>query len=116
MQIIEVRYDADALRTITNDIGHNVHVMNALREAGIPIHGVLLLRSVKTGLMTMQTVDDIDGDIYVWKWYSHGTHDKKGQPVAYGPMHEARRGQGKTYSWIAYAQKGAKHVAADDEF
>lgn len=64
--MIEVRIPLAVLNRFDNDVHAGVRVLEALREAGVPVRGALFPRGVDTGTLTV--TDDALFEDQVWTW------------------------------------------------
>jgi hypothetical protein len=64
--MIEVRIDYARVTKIGNEVIFGVEVLGKLKEAGIPVEGVLFPRAVTRGTLSL-TVDPVLGD-HVYQW------------------------------------------------
>lgn len=69
---VEVRIDPAALAKLPAEVHKGLHVLNALRDGGIPATGVIFTQGVTHGAL-VQYVDDMFGD-HVYRW--HETTDE----------------------------------------
>lgn len=69
--MIEVRIDRDLYRTRfkESDVLVGVHTLNQLREAGVPVEGVLFVRGVSSGRLEIEPEDDLVGNDMIYRWY-----------------------------------------------
>jgi uncharacterized protein YbaA (DUF1428 family) len=97
--MIEVRFDAGRLKKIVNDVNHHAQVTTLLKKLGVPVVGLLWLRTVSSGVLTMHTEEDIDDDEYVWRWYTSAefTDLTTGRLAAMPRM--TQRGSGDGFNW-----------------
>ena len=65
--MIEVRIPTTKLDAFGNEVHANMHVLAALREAGVPATGVLGLRGVENGVLEIEC-DDLAADEIVYRW------------------------------------------------
>lgn len=114
--MIELRIDQYQLEKATNDLIYQQHILNALRQAGVPVVGVLVIRSVSRGKLVMHIEQDIDGDTFIWRWYPpeetiHVTNVQGYKPV--------KKGSGPAYEWTEFKPFGVTQftppLEADDE-
>lgn len=70
MKIVEIRFDAEFLDGVKNDILHQQHVMQALRKLGVPLVGTLWMRTASSGELRLRFEEDIDNSVYIWTWHS----------------------------------------------
>lgn len=68
--MIEVHIDRNLYRTRfqENDVLLGIHTLDMLREAGIPVEGVLFVRGVSSGRLTVEPEDELVGDCMIWRW------------------------------------------------
>lgn len=110
--MIEVRIDIHWMQNHQHNVLHSILMMQALREAGMPIIGKIVFNGPERGLLMQWRENTLDGDEWVVQWWPASIIYTKGPAVA--------RGSGKGYSWTRYAepgepQKPAPSVAWDDE-
>lgn len=69
--MIEVRIDRDLYRTRfnENDVLLGIHTLEQLREAGIPVEGILFVRGVSSGRLEIEPEDELIGNDWVYRWY-----------------------------------------------
>jgi len=63
----EVRIPAAELTRFNNDVHWGTYVLGKLRDAGIPVTGVLFPLSIESGTLTTYR-DDLAVDEFVWQW------------------------------------------------
>lgn len=68
--MIEVRIDRDlyASRFNENDVLLARYTLEQLREAGIPAEGILFVRGVTSGRLTVEAEDDLIGNEWIYRW------------------------------------------------
>jgi hypothetical protein len=68
--MIEVRIDRDLYRTRfnENDVLLGIYTLEQLREAGIPVEGVLFVRGVSRGRLVIEAEDDLVGNEWIYRW------------------------------------------------
>jgi hypothetical protein len=64
--MITVTISKATLRDFGADIHAGIHVLEALRKAGVPVLGTLLPMGVSEGVLTSH--DDAMVDAIVWQW------------------------------------------------
>jgi hypothetical protein len=69
--MIEVRIDRDLYRTRfnENDVPLGIYTLEQLREAGIPVEGVLFVRGVSRGRLVIEAEDDLVGNEWLFRWF-----------------------------------------------
>lgn len=104
--MIEVRIDRSWMEEHQHNVMHSILMMGALRAAGMPVVGKIIFHGPERGTINMHFEDDIDGGIFVVRWFDT---DETGAALQL-PISE--RGHGKGYTWRRY---GAKPVNPEDE-
>ncbi len=92
--MIELRIDVDAMKRIQHSVTHSIQMIAAMKAAGIPIDGVLITHGITHGTMQWSVEDDIDGKVWVIRWYDKGEESRNFKKVA--------SGKGEAYSWARY--------------
>ena len=65
--MIEVRIPAERLVRFGNEVHAGMHVLKALREAGVPAVGVLYVQGVESGVLSIE-FEDLAMDEWVYRW------------------------------------------------
>lgn len=65
---IEVRISAASLARFENEVHKGMHILQKLRDAGIPVVGVLFPLSVMSGVLETE-FDDLASDEWVFRWH-----------------------------------------------
>ena len=65
--MIEVRIPVAALDRLDNEVHKGMHVLGKLRDAGMPVEGVLYVRGVRTGVLEVE-FDDLATEEWVYRW------------------------------------------------
>lgn len=65
--MIEVRIPAARLVRFGNEVHAGMHVLKTLREAGVPVVGVLYPQGVESGVLEIER-DDLALDEWVYRW------------------------------------------------
>jgi hypothetical protein len=71
---IEVRIDRDERSFNTNEVRRNVMLMKMLRERGVPVIGAISVISVEHGQLSTHREEDLDGDVFVYRWTGDESH------------------------------------------
>lgn len=68
--MIEVRIDPElySSRFNENDVQFGLHILERLRGAGVPAQGVLFVRGVSSGRLTVEPDDELVSNDMVWRW------------------------------------------------
>lgn len=106
--MIELRIDTDALVKTKTDVLASIYMVQAFKEAGVPIVGTLIAKGLERGSMTWLREDGLDGDEWVIRWFD----DEEG-PMHRGPV-EAK-GRHALYSWTRYRNLSKPIPTTDDE-
>jgi len=107
MKIVEIRFDAEFLDGVKNDILHQQHVMQALRKLGVPLVGTLWMRTASSGELRLRFEEDIDNSVYIWTWYSDQHARIQGDGWKLSTNEE---GTGKGYTYTVWSNED------DDDF
>lgn len=97
--MIEVRIDIHWMQTQQQNILHSILMMQALREAGMPIIGKIVFNGPERGQLIQWRENTLDGDDWVVQWWD----DRAKETGMYGKGRAVARGSGKGFSWIRYA-------------
>ena len=65
--MIEVRIEKRRLDAFGNEVHASMHVLNQLRQAGVPIRGVLGPVVPDRGVLSCE-IDDLGLEEYVYRW------------------------------------------------
>lgn len=94
--MIEARIERELLMSVQHNVLHSILFIKALREAGVPVIGNIVVVGIERGMLWMTTEDDMDGDITIVRWYD--THEDSSVPS----WRKVDWGAGKGYSWIRF--------------
>lgn len=93
--MIEVRIDINEMQHHQHNILHSIKMIQALKQAGLPVIGKIVFNGVEKGRMSWWREADLDTDDCVIRWY-----DKEEYPE--GPWRKVASGGGHGYSWDRY--------------
>lgn len=65
--MIEVRIEKRRLDAFGNEVHAGMHILDRLREAGVPIRGVLGPVVPESGVLSCE-IDDLGLEEYVYRW------------------------------------------------
>ena len=91
--MIEVRIDIDHMQRHQHNVMHSILMMNALREAGIPVIGKIIFNGPERGKLISWREQDLDSDTWVVRWYDDDEDPTPGA-VAWVPV---SNGSGKGF-------------------
>lgn len=108
--MIEVKMNLVDLSRIENDCLCSITVIQRLKQLGVPIIGVVSVRTVARGTLTWTLEEDMDGDLAVVRWY-----DVKEPPFDKKYIKCESRDEG-VWSWTRYRFPGlSAPQPVDDE-
>lgn len=96
--MIEVRIDINWMQEHQHNIMHSILMMNALRDAGIPVIGRIVFNGPARGILHQHRENTLDGDDWVVRWWNEVVE----QTGVYPKGRVIARGSGYGYSWIRY--------------
>lgn len=109
--MIEARLDLDELRKVQHNVLHAIEFIKALKAAGIPVIGNIVMNGVERGRLEMRREQDMDGDIIIVRWF-----DDDETALARSHLRKTDFGSGKGYSWIRFedSSKAVEVTAKSD--
>lgn len=111
--MIEARLDHDFLAKCQNNILHSIVTIQALKDAGVPIFGHILMHGPARGVLTQHSEEDLDQNEWVMRWFDDdepmiGPKEQPTQPVeATGILQFGR--------WTRYRNPKKPRPVEDDE-
>lgn len=102
--MIEARLERPLIDGHLHNVLHSILFIQALKKAGVPIIGNIVMAGVERGSLTMYQEDDLDGDIIVVRWLDAG------ESVS-GAKHKHDFGSGKGFTWVRYEDHPLKSPA-----
>lgn len=94
--MIEARIERELLMSVQHNVLHSILFIKALRAAGVPVIGNIVINGIERGMLEMTTEADMDGDITIVRWYD--TDEDASVPS----WRKVDWGNEKGYSWIRF--------------
>lgn len=105
--MIELRIDQTEVNKIQHTVTHSLTMIKMIKEAGVPISGVLITHGIYHGTLEWANEDGLDGPEHVIRWWADGEPSDL-------PLTVEAKGHGHAFTWVRYANPNAPQPDEDE--